>query len=56
MENIESAYSRLLTLGATVLEPMVDVGSEIKVLAVQDPFGNCFGKIENQHFNPNAVR
>ena len=56
VENIETAYARLLELGATVLEPVVEVGEGIKVAAVQDPFGNRFGIIENPHFNTSAVR
>lgn len=54
--NIESAYSRLLELGAAVLEPVTKVGGGIKVAAVQDPFGNRFGIIENSHFNASEVR
>jgi predicted enzyme related to lactoylglutathione lyase len=54
--NIESAYTRLLLLGASALEPVTEVGEGIKVAAVQDPFGNRFGIIENPHFNANTVR
>jgi predicted enzyme related to lactoylglutathione lyase len=54
--NIESAYARLLELGATALDPVTDVGEGIKVAALQDPFGNRLGIIENPHFNANAVR
>ena len=53
--NIESTYARLLELGATVLEPVSEVGVGIKVAAVKDPFGNRFGIIENPHFNAGAV-
>lgn len=53
---IEVAYSRLLALGATILEPVAEVGEGIKVAAVQDPFGNRLGIIENPNFNPSAVR
>lgn len=56
VSNIESAYTRLLELGATVLEPVAQVGEGIKVAAVQDPFGNRLGIIENPHFNLSAVR
>ena len=52
---IESAYSRLLELGAVPLGPVTEVGGGIKVAAVQDPFGNRLGIIENPHFNPKAV-
>ena len=54
--NIESTYARLLELGASVLEPVSEVGGGIKVAAVKDPFGNRFGIIENPHFNAGAVR
>lgn len=54
--NIESAHARLLALGATALEPVTEVGGGIKVAAVQDPFGNRFGIIENPHFDASAVR
>jgi predicted enzyme related to lactoylglutathione lyase len=54
--NIESAYTRLLELGASVLEPVTEVGEGIKVAAVRDPFGNRFGIIDNPHFNANAVQ
>lgn len=54
--NIESAYARLLALGASALEPVVEVGEGIKVAAVQDPFGNRLGIIENPRFDPGGVR
>lgn len=53
---IEYAYARLLELGASALQPVTEVGEGIKVAAVQDPFGNRFGIIENPHFNTKAVR
>lgn len=56
VSGIESTYARLLELGATALEPVTEVGEGIKVAAVQDPFGNRFGIIENPHFNTKAVR
>lgn len=54
--NIESAFARLLELGASVLEPVAEVGGGIKVAAVKDPFGNRFGIIQNPHFDAKAVR
>jgi predicted enzyme related to lactoylglutathione lyase len=53
--DITSMYERLITLGATPLDPIVEVGGGIKVAAVTDPFGNRFGIIENPHFNASAV-
>jgi predicted enzyme related to lactoylglutathione lyase len=52
----DAAYARLLELGATALEGVMDVGEGIKVAAVIDPFGNRFGIIENPAFNLADVR
>jgi len=46
----QAAYERLLSLGGKALEPVTEVGEGIKVAAVQDPFGNRLGIIENPHF------
>lgn len=46
----DSAFRRLLELGATELEGVKEVGEGIKVAAVKDPFGNRLGIIENPHF------
>ena len=54
--NAEQALARLVALGAAVLEPVQDVGGNIRVAAVRDPFGNRFGIIENPQFDPAAVR
>ncbi|MGQ0702715.1 MAG: VOC family protein [Gemmatimonadales bacterium] len=50
--NAEAELDRLTVLGATIHEPLTDVGGGIKVAAVLDPFGNVFGIIENPNFNP----
>src|SRR5262249_20248780 len=39
--------ARLEELGASVHEPVKDVGGGIKVASVRDPFGNLFSLIEN---------
>lgn len=52
----EAETARLEALGATVHEPVHDVGGGIKVAAVVDPFGNLFGVIENPAFDPQSVR
>jgi predicted enzyme related to lactoylglutathione lyase len=54
--DIDAAHSRLLQLGATPLDPIVEVGGGIKVAAVIDPFGNRLGLIENPQFNTGAMR
>ena len=45
-----SALKSLLDKGATLRDPVQDVGEGIKVATVEDPFGNAFGLIENPHF------
>jgi predicted enzyme related to lactoylglutathione lyase len=50
VENAEQAFEKLLQLGVTKHEDIQEVGGGIKVAAVQDPFGNSFGIIENPHF------
>lgn len=54
--NIEEAFSHLLQLGASELEPIAEVGEGIKVAAVKDPFGNRLGIIENPNFKTSEVR
>ena len=56
VEDIASAHARLLELGASALEPVTEAGEGIKVAAVQDPFGNRFGIIENPNFKISEVR
>lgn len=54
--DIDAEYARLLSIGATPLVPVNDVGGGIRVADVLDPFGNRFSIIENPHFDPAAVR
>jgi predicted enzyme related to lactoylglutathione lyase len=48
--NADSAYARLLKMGATEHEKIQDVGDGVKIGSVWDPFGNVLGVIENPHF------
>ena len=50
--DIESAHARMLLAGAKVVKPIANVGGDIKVAMVADPFGNIIGLIENPHFRP----
>ena len=50
------SYKRLLDLGAKMHSEVQDVGSNIKVATVTDPFGNIFGIIENPHFKFEDVK
>jgi predicted enzyme related to lactoylglutathione lyase len=52
----DAAMKRLVELGATVLEAVVEVGEGIKVGAVADPVGNRFGFIENPLFDASKVK
>ncbi len=47
---IGDAISHFVSAGATVAKPAQDVGEQIKVAEVADPFGNVIGLIENPHF------
>ena len=47
---IEPAFARLIELGASQVEEIMDVGEGIKVATVRDPFGTLVGLIENPHF------
>ncbi len=53
---IEVTFARLLAMGAVTLDPVSDVGADIKVAAVRDPFGNRLGLVENPNFDRAAVR
>ena len=50
VEEIEKEYKRFLDLGATVLEAPQNVGGELMVAAVKDPWGNAIGLIYNPYF------
>ena len=48
--DIGAAVEYFVTVGAIVAAPVLDVGGNIKVATVTDPFGNMIGLIENPHF------
>lgn len=50
VEEIEKEYARLIDLGATEHEAPTNVGGEIVVSTVKDPWGNVVGLIYNPHF------
>ena len=47
---------RLISLGATLREPLQEVGGGIKVASVADPFGSTIGIIENPNFDSKKVQ
>ncbi len=56
VQDIDSAYRRLLDMGARERNAIQDVGDGIRVAVVVDPFGNALGIIENPHFRVDNVR
>lgn len=50
VSDIQTAFQKLLETGAESISEPRDVGGEIFVATVRDPFGNTFGIIENPHF------
>lgn len=50
VDHVQETYERLIAAGATAYEEPTDVGGDIVVAAVKDPWGNLFGIIYNPHF------
>jgi predicted enzyme related to lactoylglutathione lyase len=50
VEKIEAEYNRLVSLGATEGEKPNNVGGDIMVASVKDPWGNLVGLIYNPEF------
>jgi predicted enzyme related to lactoylglutathione lyase len=50
VDDIEEAVRHFVSLGARVVSPVRDVGGDIKVATVADPFGNSIGLLKNPHF------
>ena len=49
--DIDKAVAQFTRAGATLKSPVQDVGEDIKVATVADPFGNLIGLIQNPHFS-----
>ena len=54
--DVDAELARLVALGATIADPVQEVGGGIRTATVLDPFGNQFGVIENPHFDLSKVR
>ena len=50
VENIQLEFDRLIGLGATPFEGPTNVGGELMVAAVKDPWDNIVGLIYNPYF------
>lgn len=48
--DIAKAWQHLIDRGAAPRQAVKDVGGDIKVATVADPFGNVIGLIQNPHF------
>lgn len=48
--NLDLAVEHFARLGAPIRAGIQDVGGDIRVATVADPFGNLIGLIENPHF------
>ncbi len=51
VNNITAEYNRLIKLGATPLESPNNVGGELMVATILDPWDNVIGLIYNPEFN-----
>jgi predicted enzyme related to lactoylglutathione lyase len=56
VDDVAAEFKRLLALGAQAHEEPKDVGGDIIVASVLDPFGNILGLIQNPHFDPKTVK
>jgi lactoylglutathione lyase len=52
VEDIQQEFDRLVELGATAFENPENVGGEIMVATVKDPWSNVIGIIFNPEFKP----
>ena len=49
-QDVDAAVQHFTRAGATLVAPVQDVGGDIRVATIADPFGNLVGLIENPHF------
>jgi len=50
VDDIQTSFENLLALGATAKMQPTNVGEELWVATVKDPWGNIVGIIKNPHF------
>ena len=50
VDDVEAAFDRLLSLGATAHEKPIERGPGFVTASVVDPFGNILGVMYNQHY------
>lgn len=49
--SLDDSVQHFLAIGARLHTPIQNVGYDILVASLEDPFGNVLGLIENPHFN-----
>jgi predicted enzyme related to lactoylglutathione lyase len=54
--DVAAEVARVVALGASVVQPVQDVGGNILVATIADPFGNHIGLIQNPHFDVKTVK
>ena len=50
VENIKEAYEHFISLGATMDQEPTNVGGELMIASIRDPWGNIIGLIYNPDF------
>ena len=50
VDDVAATLARLLELGATLYQPVIERGGGFNTAVVVDPFGNLLGFMENPHF------
>jgi predicted enzyme related to lactoylglutathione lyase len=50
VDNIVATLERLVSMGATVFEPVRERGPGFVTASIIDPFGNVFGIMFNEHY------
>lgn len=50
VDDVQGTFERLLSLGATVHEGLIERGPGFVTASVIDPFGNVLGVMYNQHY------
>ena len=50
VDDVEAAYERLLTMGATTHQDVTNRGPGFVTASVVDPFGNILGIMYNRHY------
>lgn len=50
VDDVQAAYQRLLSMGATPHEDVTERGPGFVTASVVDPFGNALGVMYNQHY------